>query len=653
MKKEFSIIIPIKNRASIKVNYEPPGLSIFKDHIIELSNLPKKDIDKKGTDIKLDLLINNLDSLLELLDKYSFEVILVDFGSDDYNKKKIKESYKKLDLKIIEEKSFFSRGKGLNMGMELVTKKNVMFCDADMYFKSEEVFKNAISELDKGNVFFPICFDLIEPSHQIGYWRESGYGIMFSTKKLLEKLNFRWSEYESLGKEDDDAFAFFNNKNLTSRYRVTGYYHQWHPSSKFFKNSNYKSANVSPNTTKILMNFNEELITDINLKKYIGYLKKDKLLYCTNNLESDTSYVIFSKNLEENIQRKQIEEYEKKYCRKIKILCLEKYPILPDDYSYFERYQENPKWLNLLLDWIIRIERNDYSWTLQGGNGYPLSALTLFAKLIKIYDNFFYFDKTKLRNIIVRYIDESDLMFKPSNDIDKIISESRQGYSALINLGYNIIVNEKYNVKLENYYGKPLYFMNDKYWENPWKAGAHLSHYIFFCNMKNDHKEINNVFNELKKYKKKDGWYYGNPTEEQIINGIMKVLTAFDIIGKEINPDIGKGIIDRLLSTDKYAGGCGVYDYVYVLVRCLAIKHRENEIRTRLYKVYDTILEYQMPDGGFKYSKDINKKDTYSGKEITPAGPYGCIHATTVFSMALTMMNKALDMGLNINLAFS
>ncbi len=653
-KPEFSIIIPIKNRTYFKVNFEPPGFSIFRNHDIELSNLPKYKIDKRGTVIVLQLLINNLESLSNLIDKYDFEVILVDFGSTDYNKKKLKAQFPKLKINIIDDDSFFSRGKGLNIGFNASTKKNIMFCDADMMFATEDVFKSALSELDKGKVFFPVCFDLIEPSHQIGYWRESGYGIMFGGKKNLEKLGFKWSEYESLGKEDDDAHEFFSKKNLVSRYKVKGYYHQWHPSSKFFKNSNYKSANINPNAVKILLNFDENKVEDKNSIYYLECLKKDPKFFCVNSLECDTHYVLNSRKLEPVAQKKQIEEYEKKYIRKIVNCSLERLHILPRDFRYFEnRYPGNPRWLNEVLDFVLRIERNNYSWTLNGTITWPLSAASLFAKLVRIFENYFTFDKTKLRNLIVGYIDEEDAMFKQNKDNERIISESRQAYSALINLGYNVQENTKYDVKIEKYFEKPLYFMTDKYWENPWKAGAHMSHYIFFCNMKGDRKEIDNIFNSIKKYAKKDGWYQGNPTEEQIINGIMKVMTAYDVIGKEVDKSIAKGIIDRLLKTDKFEGGCGVYDYVYVLIRCMHAGHRLDEIKKRLYEVYDKILEYQMSDGGFKYSKDPKKRDTYSGKEVAVPGPYGCIHPTTVFCMALTMLNTALDLGLNLNLAIS
>lgn len=649
-KPEFSIIIPIKNRTKLNVNFEPPGLSIFENHTIESSGLPKYKMNRRGTDIILELLINNLKSLSGL--SYNFEIILVDFQSDDYNPKKLRAEFP--NVKIITEESFFSRGKGLNIGLKHSTKKNIMFCDADMFFQNDTVFKNAFTELEKGKVFFPICFDLIEPTHQVGYWRESGYGIMFAKKNILEKLNFKWSEYETLGKEDDDAFEFFNSKKLVARYKVPGYFHQWHPSSKFFKNQNYKSANLeNVNAEKLLINFDDNKIEDENFKLYLKCLKEDKRYHCVKALECDTKFILNSRKLPQIIKRKQIDEYEKKYCRKIINVSMERYHVLPLSYNLFIiRYPGNPKWLNKVLDWMTRIEIIGHQWTLHGSDKYQLSSSSLFAKLIKIYGGYHEFDKIAIRNKILKFLDAEDSMFKQDKEVDRIISESRQSYSALINMGYGVTNNEKYNVNLEKYFPEPLYFMTDSYWENPWRAGAHLSHYVFFCYLKNDYEKIEKVFERInKKYFKGNGWYHGNPSEEQILNGIMKVFTAYDVIGKKL--DNYNGIVDRLLKAEGYSGGCGVYDYVYNLVRCLDGGYRVGEIKERLYKVYDLILEYQMPDGGFKYSKDTNKKDTYAGKEITPAGAFGSIHATTVFSMALSMMNNALGMGLNLGLAFS
>lgn len=653
MKPEFSIIIPLINRASIDVNFEPAGLNIFRDHNIHLSGLPKKKITKRGTDLRLNLLLENLKSLRKFINNYNFEVIIVDFGSKDYNKKKLISDYEELNLKIVEEKRFFSRGYGLNVGFKYVTKNNILYCDADMYFYTDEIFKSAINELNKNKVFFPVCFDLIEPSHQIGYWRETGYGIFFIRKKLVEERKFLWSEYNSLGKEDEDAFNFF--KKDASRYRVNGYYHQWHPSSKFFKNQFYKSGSKNyTNAIKILINFDDTLLPTELLKEYYKYLKNDKNYILTKKLEADTNLILNLKNEKKLVDNKIIKEYEKKYCRFIKQCNIDKLKILPKGYNYFKYgFPDNALWLNKFLDWSQRIAANDYEWTLNGNNNLKLSSLSLFSKLVKIYGKFFNFDKMEIRNLILKYL-RKDGMFNCNGDKIKIISESRQAYSALINLGFEIRGNNKYQIDMNEYFPEPLYFMNDNFWKNPWRAGAHLSHYVFFCYLSKFDDKIINIFNQIdKKYRNKDGWYIGSPTVEQKINGLMKILTAYDIIGKKLDKEIVPNIVNLLIKERGCKGGCGIYDYVYVLVRCLGYGYREREIREILFEIYDKILEHQVEDGGFKYNKDRKKKDVYSGSVVGFEGEIGCIHGSVVFSMALSLINHHLNLGLGLELAFS
>ena len=38
--------------------------------------------------------------------------------------------------------------------------------------------------LNQNKVFFPICFNFVEPSHQVGYYRKSGYGLNFKKSML-------------------------------------------------------------------------------------------------------------------------------------------------------------------------------------------------------------------------------------------------------------------------------------------------------------------------------------------------------------------------------------------------------------------------------------------------------------------------------------
>ena len=104
--------------------------------------------------------------------------------------------------------------------------------------------------------------------------------------------------------------------------------------------------------------------------------------------------------------------------------------------------------------------------------------------------------------------------------------------------------------------------MNDKSWSNPWAAGAQLSHYLFFCQYYNQKPNlIEDVLQDLDKYKHPNGWYYKKTSDERRINGIMKVLTGFDFIGKQIEKKMAIKIIDSILNNNKiHGGGCSIYD---------------------------------------------------------------------------------------------
>ena len=301
MNKGVSIIIPLKNRTSIVVDYSSIPIKHLQRHHLELSKCPKRNFEfevPKGQQtpkIRINLLLECLNSLNKIRGSNElFEVILVDFKSDDYPLSKLINRYPRLNIQIIEVNEHFSRGKGLNIGFQQATQDYIFFCDADMLFRDHEVFDLGYQESEKGNIFFPICFHLSEPSHQIGFWRDTGYGISFTKKETIHKYNYQLSEYDSLGKEDDDIWQFFNKKKLTFRLRVKNYFHQWHPDSSEFKNKYYKNNDVKK--LKIFLNLNEESF-DLFCKRIMERNKDKAFLtneyfYIINKLEKFTNIII-------------------------------------------------------------------------------------------------------------------------------------------------------------------------------------------------------------------------------------------------------------------------------------------------------------------------------------------------------------------------
>ena len=308
-------------------------------------------------------------------------------------------------------------------------------------------------------------------------------------------------------------------------------------------------------------------------------------------------------------------------------------------------------WIEKTINWCHKIEKSNFNWSLNGFNKHKLGSVSLFGKLYKTFKHYAYFDTYKIQNFINYFKDDNDIISCIDGDLNKI-AECRQAFSGIIN------INKELNIKnfdLEYFYKEPLFFMNNKSWENPWGSGAQLSHYLFFCKMMNYDDKIQKVLIQLDKYKKHDGWYYGNPSFQRKINGIMKILTGFDIIGKKIDKNIAKNLIDLLLKSESEEGGCNLYDYIYVLIRCSQVNsdYRLEECKLLARLVLIKILRYQQEDGGFKYNKDTKKAHKYYGKEITPDGYIGCVHPTVLFSNTFALIDNYLNLGMDLELVIS
>ena len=298
---KISITIPLKNRTSILVDYEPIQLKTFIRH--KLVHTDRKDPIKleRGNKIRLKLLLNCLKSLEDIKNEdETFELVLADFMSDDYDLYKLPKMFPKLEFKIVKVNDYFSRGKGLNVGYNNSSYDIVFFCDADMIFYTREVFDRAYEVLAEDKVYFPVCLDMCEPSHQFGYWRVSGYGMSLVNKS--EKMKNAWTEYGSLGKEDNDFWAY--NEGARVRENVEGYCHQWHPPTKSFKNKYYKYADVDKK--KIYLTFNM-VMSKAQQKSIRDYLVNDKGYYVVDSMEMGVHIILTDIPLDDT------EEIYKKY----------------------------------------------------------------------------------------------------------------------------------------------------------------------------------------------------------------------------------------------------------------------------------------------------------------------------------------------------
>lgn len=307
----------------------------------------------------------------------------------------------------------------------------------------------------------------------------------------------------------------------------------------------------------------------------------------------------------------------------------------------------NNLWIKNVSNWMIDIEKLDYQWSLHGNNNCRLGCLSLFLKLGVTLKNHVKINYDQVISEIYTLKNDEDIFCHQFKDQNSIIAEHRQCLSAL----YNMNINLNLKPSIFKYYQEPLYFMNNCTWKNPWGAGAQLSHYLFFCvYYKQNPILIKKVLRDLEKYKHLDGWYSEKTSDERRINGIMKILTGFDIIKKLIDQDMAVTIIDSILDTKKInSGGCSIYDLCYVIIRCHErVNHRSSECYQFIEDIYQVCIQHQQSDGGFKYDKNNDYGTKYYGVKIVPDGFYGCVHPTVLFMNTMAMIDKFLNKGLNL-----
>jgi hypothetical protein len=248
----LGICITVKNRSNLVVNQEDP-IETYKHLTTSIMRSPLQNhfpptLNRDGT-VTLNLLPKLLMSLVSVkkpTDKWT--VIIVDYESTDVNVPLIATGILQGHMPFVvhTEKGEFSRGSGLDIAANVAKQLNVdslFFCDADMYFTHHFVFERASEILSKNNVYYPICFSFIQPDHLNGFWRDTGYGMMFiKTEQYFKTI--RWQHNVSWGEEDNAMVRNFTEKQIV-RERGIGYFHQWHPNSIEFKTQEYQLKYVN------------------------------------------------------------------------------------------------------------------------------------------------------------------------------------------------------------------------------------------------------------------------------------------------------------------------------------------------------------------------------------------------------------------------
>lgn len=189
-------------------------------------------------------------------------------------------------------------------------------------------------------------------------------------------------------------------------------------------------------------------------------------------------------------------------------------------------------------------------------------------------------------------------------------------------------------------------------WRDPWGAGSHASHLVFFLKLNHDYFHLHNHYENLMNYtfewlnsiQDTDTklWYAGNPSLEQLINGAMKVLTAYAVVDRPVEyPD---HLIDFCLTAaDKNKNdGCHNTDILYVLHYCSRFSyHRRKDIENFCRQRIEIIKQFRKPDGGFSFFPNSSQTSIY-GVPVSKGHPVSDIHGTVLFLWALAMVKNIL-----------
>jgi hypothetical protein len=274
-----------------------------------------------------------------------------------------------------------------------------------------------------------------------------------------------------------------------------------------------------------------------------------------------------------------------------------------------------------------------------------------------IYDDFIY-KKGRLRNFLSAI---------KHNNLENLFNqqykraETRQCYSAL--MLHHQLPKQQIKISIPNTEKEIDTYLNKLNWQQPWGAGSHFSHLMFFLNLARKTNQIDKeIFEKLINYaiswinslqNANDGsWYSGNPSARFKVNGAMKILTGLLAVDK-VEFAYPEKLIDLCLSVSNDETACDNFNIILVLnyaSKLLERSYRQKEIETfalQRLKIYKK--HYFENKGGFSFlSKKANTH--YYGVKITKGLNEPDIHGTIMFVWGISIIAQILN--INSELGF-
>jgi hypothetical protein len=187
-------------------------------------------------------------------------------------------------------------------------------------------------------------------------------------------------------------------------------------------------------------------------------------------------------------------------------------------------------------------------------------------------------------------------------------------------------------------------------WTQPWSAGSHAGHLLFFYGLnakvfgESQAAEalLPVTFSEIDRLQDPEtgSWYSRRPGPEQIVNGAMKILTGYAFLDKPFR--YPERLIDTCLAVANDKHGCSNADVIYVLHQCARhTSHRKHEIEGYFQRRIKAIERFRRTDGAFSFFAG-GAQTHYYGVPVSRGLPVSDVHGTTLFVWTLVMIGDLL-----------
>jgi hypothetical protein len=232
-------------------------------------------------------------------------------------------------------------------------------------------------------------------------------------------------------------------------------------------------------------------------------------------------------------------------------------------------------------------------------------------------------------------------------------AESRQAYSALMLLGDPA---EPPTFRFMASSSAVARFIDQLDWTQPWSAGSHVSHLLFFLTH-GSHPDrealIDQVVARVHDLQRADGaWYVGEPDLSQKINGAMKVITGLKVAGRT-NFDRARPLIDLCLAAAQDSHACDNFNVVYVLEYATNLAHgyRDDDVQRFCLDRLNVYRRYHHPEtGGFSFWEGA-ANERYYGALVSEGHDEPDLHGTALFMWGLAVIAQLLRVNDELQLA--